>query len=44
MIMKKIYCPKCKKETHIDIAHAVDAEGEVFMCDHCNYLFRFVKK
>lgn len=39
--MEYVKCPKCKKETEIDISKAVDEEGEVFSCQHCGYLFRY---
>ena len=39
-----IKCPKCKKETEINIIKAVDFEGEVFKCDHCGYHFRYAKR
>lgn len=42
--MEKIYCPKCKKKTRIDIVRAIDADGETFICECCKYPFRFVKK
>jgi uncharacterized protein YbaR (Trm112 family) len=37
MIVK---CPKCHRDTEIDIAKAIDENGEVFLCDHCKYPFR----
>ena len=42
--MIKINCPKCKKETDINISDAVDEEGEVFICKHCGYHFRFATR
>ena len=39
----KIECPKCKKETEFFLNDAQDEEGEVFRCQHCNWLFRYVK-
>lgn len=42
--MKTIKCVNCGNETKIDIANAVDADGEVFRCEHCGYLFRYVSK
>ena len=44
MSMIKINCPKCKKETDINIMDAVDEEGEVFKCKHCGYHFRFAQR
>ena len=40
---KKIKCPKCKKETTINIAKAIDENGEEFKCENCGYIFRYVK-
>lgn len=42
--MKTIKCVNCGKETKVDIAKAVDIEGEVFRCEHCGYLFRYADK
>lgn len=39
-----IKCPKCHQDTEIDIRKAVDSDGEVFMCDHCKYKFRYTEK
>jgi len=41
MIVK---CPKCKQDTEIDIADAIDENGEVFRCEHCKYPFRYATK
>ena len=41
--MKKIKCPKCNKETIINIAKAIDENGEEFRCENCRYIFRYVK-
>ena len=41
--MEKIKCPKCKKETTINIAKAIDENGEEFICENCGYIFRYVK-
>ena len=43
MNMEKIQCPKCKQETSINIAKAVDEHGEEFRCEKCGYIFRYVK-
>ena len=37
-----IKCPKCDKEVEIDIVNSVSEDGEVFVCPHCGYYFRFV--
>ena len=42
--MKKIKCVNCGNETEINIANAIDSEGEVFKCDHCGYPFRYVEE
>lgn len=39
-----IKCPKCQQDVKIDIAHAVDENGEVFMCPHCGYHFRYTER
>lgn len=39
--MIKIKCPKCKQEVNIDIAKAIDEDGEVFMCPNCKNKFRY---
>lgn len=42
--MKFIKCPKCNGDVEINIANAVDTEGEVFKCEHCGYLLRYTDK
>ena len=42
--MTTIKCPKCQQEVEINIAKAVDEEGEVFRCPHCNCEFRYAPK
>ena len=38
----KINCPKCDEETEFSlIKDAVDEHGEVYICQHCRYPFRF---
>ena len=39
-----IKCPKCHKDVEIDIAKAIDENGEVFMCPHCKFSFRYTKR
>lgn len=41
--MDKIKCVKCGRETEIDISKSIDADGEVFKCNHCGYPFRYAK-
>ena len=40
----KINCPKCKEEVELNIAKTIDANGEVFVCHHCGWPFRYTKK
>lgn len=40
----KIKCPKCGKETSFKLNEAIDEEGEVFICNHCKWPFRYTKK
>ena len=40
--MEKIKCPKCHKEITINIAKAVDENGEEFICTNCGYIIRYV--
>lgn len=42
--MEKVKCPKCGKEVEIDISKSVSDDGEVYMCPHCKYKFRYVKE
>lgn len=42
--MEYVKCVKCGHETSIDISKAIDANGEVFRCEHCGYPFRYAKK
>lgn len=42
--MKSIKCLKCGNEVAIDIAHAQDEEGEVFVCPKCGFEFRYTDK
>jgi len=41
--MIKINCPKCGKETIIDIRKSISEDAEVFACEHCGYHFRYVE-
>ena len=42
--MKKVKCIKCHNEVEINIANAIDEEGEEFKCPHCGQLFRYAEK
>ena len=33
--MDKIECPRCKEVIPVNIANAIDADGEVFRCSKC---------
>ena len=39
-----IKCIKCKEDVTIDIAKALDEEGEVFRCQNCGQIFRYTDK
>ena len=39
--MHIIKCPKCRSALEINITSAIDEDGEVFICSHCNYHFRY---
>ena len=41
---KTIKCPKCDAAVEINIAQAVDEDGEVFVCPKCNYQMRYTEK
>ena len=36
--MKKIKCPVCQSEVEINLAKAVDENGEVYRCNKCGTL------
>ena len=42
--MKTVKCPKCGSDIEINIAHAVDENGEVFHCKKCGYYIRYTDK
>ena len=42
--MEEVKCIKCGNMVQINIAKAVDEEGEVFCCPHCGQIFRYVHK
>ena len=39
-----VRCPKCNCDTEINIANAIDENGEVFKCEHCGYPFRYADR
>ena len=48
MIMEKTFktitCLKCGSSVEINIARAVDEEGEVFVCPNCHFHMRYTEK
>ena len=42
--MTMIKCPKCHEHTHLNIGKTIDELGEVYVCDHCHWPFRYVDK
>jgi len=39
-----VKCPKCQCDTELNIANAIDENGEVFLCEHCGYPFRYTDR
>jgi uncharacterized protein YbaR (Trm112 family) len=39
-----IKCPKCQHDVEINIANAIDENGEVFLCPNCGMKFRYTDK
>lgn len=42
--MEHVKCVKCGCDNEINIAKAVDENGEVYKCSCCGYPFRYAKK
>ena len=42
--MITIKCPKCDKDTSFNLSSSVSEDGEVYMCEHCGYLFRYANE
>jgi len=42
--MTIVKCPRCHQDTELNIANAIDEEGEVFICRACGYTFRYTDK
>ena len=42
--MTIIKCPKCNAALQINIANAIDENGEVFECPKCGYAIRYTPK
>lgn len=43
-MMKQVKCVNCGGQVTIDIAKAIDENGEVFVCPHCGFKFRYCDK
>ena len=37
-------CIKCDTDITLNIATAMDEEGETFRCPHCGFIFRYTEK
>ena len=42
--MEKIKCFNCGNDITVNIANAIDEEGEEFICPHCKQTFRYTHK
>ena len=42
--MDIVKCINCGHDVEINIAKAVDEDGEEFRCDNCGFIFRYTKK
>ena len=42
--MITVKCPVCQTDVEINIAKAIDEEGEVFCCQNCGQVFRYTDK
>lgn len=42
--MRIVRCVNCGNDIELDIAKAADEDGEVFICQHCGYKFRYCDK
>ncbi len=42
--MEYVKCLKCGNDVEINIARAIDENGEVFHCPVCGFNFRYTKK
>ncbi len=42
--MEYVKCLKCGQNVEINIANAIDENGEEFRCPVCGFLFRYAKK
>ena len=40
----EVKCVRCGNNVKIDISKATDENGEVFLCPHCGFQFRFTEK
>lgn len=44
MTKKTMKCINCNNDVEIDIAKAIDEEGEVFHCPNCGFIFSYTDK
>lgn len=42
--MEHVKCVRCGHENEINIAKAVDTQGEEFRCENCGLIFRYTNK
>jgi DNA-directed RNA polymerase subunit RPC12/RpoP len=42
--MEHVKCVKCGYDVEINIAKAIDEEGEVFRCPNCGFKFRYTDR
>jgi len=42
--MITVKCPVCNTEVEINIANAMDENGEVYLCSNCKKYFRYTDK
>lgn len=40
----KLLCPKCGQPTTIDLTKSISEDGELFLCPHCGWKFRYTDK
>lgn len=42
--MEYVKCINCGHNVEINIAKAIDENGEEYKCPHCGFIFRYTKK
>ena len=40
----EVKCIRCGNNVKIDISKAIDENGEIFLCTHCDFHFRYTEK